>query len=73
MVSRMTASWSKTPSWCREWQLGRNLFHAVENDGFWVNQEDVSAASNALGSLEELFDCSLYADAARQDKVKVGG
>ena len=45
----------------------------VEADGFWVNQEDVSAASNALGSLEEFFDCSLYADAARQDKVKVGG
>ena len=41
----------------------------IDAEGFWVNQEDVAMATNAIGDLSSLFNCNLYADAARQDKV----
>jgi hypothetical protein len=42
----------------------------IDADGFWVNQEDVSAVAKAAGDFESIFNCNLYADAARQDKIE---
>merc|ERR1712086_1109664 len=42
----------------------------IDAEGFWVNQEDVAMATNAIGDLSSLFNCNLYADAARQDKIE---
>lgn len=42
----------------------------IDADGFWVNQEDVSAATNDMGDFVSIFNCNLYADAARQDKIE---
>merc|ERR1712113_176436 len=41
----------------------------VNADGFWVNQEDVDAAGNAMGKLDETFQCKFYDDEARSNQI----
>lgn len=43
---------------------------SIKGDGFWINQEDVSMTQNAVGKLDSLFNCNLYADSARQSKIE---
>ena len=43
----------------------------VEESNFWVNQEDVSALKNEVGSFKNLFSCKLYHDEARQEDDQV--
>ena len=41
----------------------------VKADGFWVNQEDVEAAGNAMGKLDGTFDCKFFKDEARNNQI----
>jgi len=41
----------------------------VDADGFWVNQEDVDAAADAMGKFDDTFDCKFYADADYQNQI----
>merc|ERR1712176_330786 len=41
----------------------------VNADGFWVNQEDVNAAGNAMGKLDNTFHCKFYDDEARSNQI----
>merc|ERR1712176_1398736 len=41
----------------------------VNADGFWVNQEDVEAAGDAMGTLDGIFHCKFYGDEARSNQI----
>ena len=41
----------------------------VNADGFWVNQEDVAAAGDAMGKFRDIFDCKFYADEALKNQI----
>ena len=41
----------------------------VNADGFWVNQEDVEAAGDAMGKLDGTFDCKFFNDEARNNQI----
>merc|ERR1712176_142286 len=41
----------------------------VNADGFWVNQEDVEAAGNAMGKLGDTFACKFYSDQALNNQI----
>merc|ERR550532_222889 len=43
---------------------------SIKGDGFWINQEDVEMTQNAVGKLDSLFNCNLYADSARKNKIE---
>jgi len=41
----------------------------VSADGFWVNQEDVEAVGNAMGKLDDTFNCKFFSDEARSNQI----
>ena len=41
----------------------------IDADGFWVNQEDVDAAADAMGKFDGTFDCKFYDDANYQNQI----
>merc|ERR1712157_46541 len=41
----------------------------VNADGFWVNQEDVEAAADAMGKFDDTFDCKFFSDSAMSNQI----